>query len=89
MLKEQKGDPALETTLVLEVDLANELLRGATEVGFDSLPSDEGKRGVPGGVRSPMTSKEIKFIQHDEHLSAITSSLNYLLNPCQSRANDH
>jgi hypothetical protein len=41
--------------LVVEVDLAKELLRGATEVGFDSLPSDEGERGVPGGVRSLMT----------------------------------
>jgi hypothetical protein len=47
--------------LVIEVDLAKELLRGATEVGFDSLPSDGGERGVPGGVRSLMTKKEISM----------------------------
>jgi len=41
--------------LVVEADLAKELLRGATKVGCDSLPSDDGKRGVPGGVRSLMT----------------------------------
>lgn len=41
--------------LVVETDLAKELLLGATEVACDSLPSDEVKRGVPGGVSSLMT----------------------------------
>lgn len=40
---------------VVETDLAKELLLGTTEVGCDSLPSDDGKRGVPGGVRSLRT----------------------------------
>lgn len=43
---------------VVETDLAKELLLGATGFGGDSLPSDEGKRGVPGGVRS-LISKQI------------------------------
>jgi len=36
----------------VEADLPNELPLGPTEAGFDSLPSDVGTRGVPGGVRS-------------------------------------
>lgn len=33
------------------------MFRGAAKVGWDSLPSDEGKSGVSGGVRSLMTQK--------------------------------
>lgn len=40
---------------VVETDLTLELLFGASEVDWDSDPSDEGKSGVPGGVRSLMT----------------------------------
>lgn len=43
--------------LVVETDLAEGLLLGAIEAGWDSLPSDEGNRGVPGGVRSLLTPK--------------------------------
>lgn len=39
---------------VAEVDLPLELAFGAREVGLDSVPSEEGKRGVPGGVSSLM-----------------------------------
>ena len=40
---------------VVETDLTLELLLGASEVNWDSDPSDEGQSGVPGGVRSLMT----------------------------------
>lgn len=47
--------------LVVEEDLPNELPLGPTEAGFDSLPSDVGTRGVPGGVRSLKKQKDIDF----------------------------
>ena len=40
---------------VVETDLTLVLLLGASEVDRDSDSSDEGKTGVPGGVRSLMT----------------------------------
>lgn len=42
--------------LVVETDLVDGLLLGAAEGGWDSHPSDEGNRGVPGGVRSLLIS---------------------------------
>lgn len=41
---------------VVETDLTLVLLLGASAVDWDSDPSDEGKSGVPGGVRSLMTN---------------------------------
>lgn len=38
--------------LFVETDLANELLLGVAEGVGDSILSDEGKMGVPGGVSS-------------------------------------
>ena len=47
--------------LVVEDDLAKELLLGAAMVGLDSLASDEGYIvGVPGGVRSLAGREKIK-----------------------------
>ncbi len=50
-----------------EDDLAKELLLGAAEVCLDSFPSNEGKSGVPGGVRSLITkihNTQIQLLQN-------------------------
>lgn len=58
--------------LFVETDLANELLLGAAEGGWDSVLSDEGKIGVPGGVSSLWTQNGITINQ------IATSNISYL-----------
>ena len=55
--KKSKNKKEIHTleAFVVETDLTLELLLGASEVDWDLGPSDEGKSGVPGGVRSLMT----------------------------------
>lgn len=62
--------------LVVETDLV--LLFGANVAGCDSLPSDEGNRGVPGGVRSLLTIDAISIMECQ--LTKLIS------NPCYSRS---
>lgn len=43
--------------LTVEPDLAEEFLFGATDAGWDSFPSEDGIREVPGGASSLFPEK--------------------------------